>query len=122
MNARRRRPLAGLVVPWLAALALAAGCDRLGIGVTSIADIKKNPAEFEGREVAIRGKVTEPSKIPFLNVTVYQLRDDTGEITVTTSLDLPHAGETVTVRGKVQNVAILAGQSFGVSVSEQERH
>jgi hypothetical protein len=104
------------------ALCLAlAGCDRLGIGVTPIGDITKDPAAFEGKDVTLRGEIAESNKIPLLNVTVYAIKDATGQIWVTTTLDRPAVGETVTVRGKIENAAILGGRGFGVTVAERER-
>ena len=105
----------------LAVLLLLGGCDRLGIGVTPIGDIKNNPAAFQGEDVTLRGKVTRSNKIPLLNVTLYEIQDDTARIWVTTTLDQPPAGETVTVRGKVENAAILGGKGFGVTVAERSR-
>ncbi|OGP86059.1 MAG: hypothetical protein A2Y95_12985 [Deltaproteobacteria bacterium RBG_13_65_10] len=122
MLVHRMRPgAASLTMAALSVALLFAGCDKLGIGLTPIGKITKNPSSFEGRDVVIRGTVVESNKIPFLNVTVFSIKDDTGQITVTTSLDLPPQGKTITVKGKVENVAILAGKSFGVSVAERER-
>jgi hypothetical protein len=105
-----------------AALCLAlAGCDRLGIGVTPIGDITKAPASFEAKDVVLRGKVTESNKIPLLNVTIYTLQDDTGQIPVITTQSPPPVGETLTVHGKVENAAILGGRGFGVTVAERSR-
>ena len=115
-RSRLRLALVGL------ALAVAiVGCDRLGIGVTPIGDIQKNAAAFQGKDVILRGQVIESSKIPLLNVTIYSLRDDTGQITVTTSQDRPLVGRTVTVHGRVENAAIVGGRGFGVTVAEHER-
>lgn len=108
----------------LAAMAIClviAGCDRLGMGVTPVGDITKNPASFEGKEVTLRGKVAEANKIPLLNVTVYSLKDDTGQIWVTTTQDRPTAGQTITVRGKIENSVIVGGRGFGVTVAERSR-
>ena len=117
---RRNRP--GRRIAMAAALCLAlAGCDRLGIGVTSIGDIRKDPASFEAKDVVLRGKVTESNKIPLLNVTIYTLQDDTGEIPVITTQTQPLVGETVTVHGKAENAAVLGGRGFGVTVAERSR-
>ena len=110
-----------MAVVGLALCLVLGGCDRIGIGVTPIRDIQKNPAAFQGKDVILRGKVVESNKIPLLNVTIYSLRDDTGQIAVTTSQDQPVVGQTVTVRGKVENAAIIGGRGFGVTVAEHSR-
>ena len=118
--------LRNLSRPRIVLVALAIGlalpaCDRLGIGVTPIGDITRDPAAFEGKEVTLRGKVVEANKIPILNVTVYAVKDDTGQIWVTTTQDRPVRGQDVTVHGKIENTAIIGGRGFGVTVAERSR-
>ena len=55
MNATSRHLLPALAL----AIVLAAGCAHVGIGTTSIADIKRSPAAFEGKEVVMKGTVRE---------------------------------------------------------------
>jgi hypothetical protein len=105
----------------LIAIMLLAGCDHLGIGVTPIAEIVRDPAKFEGREVSLKGTVRETRKIPVIDSKSFVLADSTGEITVTAKGDLPAKGEKLLVRGKVQSLAIVGGQSFGTGVAEFER-
>jgi len=103
------------------AATLVAGCGHLGIGVTSVADIKRNPASFEGKEVVIKGTVQEVTKLPIVELKTYVLADSTGEITVTTKSAPPAKGERLLVRGDVASAAIVGGHSFGLHVGERER-
>lgn len=111
------------IVPAAAVTALlaAAGCGHLGIGVTSVADIKRNPASFEGKEVVVKGTVREVTKLPIVELKSYVLADSTGEITVTTKSTPPAKGDRLIVRGEVGSAAIVGGHSFGVHVGERER-
>mgnify|MGYP001445114977 CR=1 FL=1 len=63
-----------------AAVLLLAGCDALPYGVTPIKDITAAPANFEGKEVKLKGKVASVTKVPLLDLKAYTLRDDTGTI------------------------------------------
>ena len=109
----------------LLALALAtvlvASCAHVGIGVTSVADIKRTPAAFEGKEVVIKGTVREVTKVPLVDLKSYVIADSTGEITVTTKSPPPAKGERLIVRGDVSSAAIVGGHSFGLHVGERDR-
>ncbi|MBX3662532.1 MAG: hypothetical protein KF804_08790 [Burkholderiales bacterium] len=103
------------------AVLLLAGCDALPFGDTPIRDITAAPANFEGKEVKLRGKVTSVTKLPILDLRSYTLQDATGEISVTTRGELPAADETVGLRGTVRSAAIIGGQSLGLRVEEIRR-
>lgn len=96
------------------------GCDS-SLGVEKIGEITAQAASFEGREVKLRGTAGQLLKIPLTDAKGYRLKDATGEIVVWTSGDLPKEGEEVVVRGKVENLVIIAGQSYGLVVREVER-
>jgi len=96
-------------------------CDYLPAGFTPIADILGQPAAFEGREVKVSGKVVDVNKIPFLNIELYTLRDESGEIVVTRPAELPRVGEALAVRGRVESLAILGGEGFGTALRETGR-
>jgi cytochrome c-type biogenesis protein CcmE len=98
-----------------------AGCDYLPFGYTRIGDVTAAPASFEGKEVRLRGVASPALKIPFTDSKAYLLRDPSGEITVMTVGAMPKEGETVVVRGRVENVVLIAGQSLGVTVKEVSR-
>jgi hypothetical protein len=118
MTGKSHRILPGLA---LAMTLVAAGCGHLGIGVTSVADIKQSPASFEGKEVTIKGTVREVTKLPIVELKTYVVADSTGEITVTTKSTPPAKGERLIVRGEVSSAAIVGGHSFGLHLGERER-
>lgn len=105
----------------IAAVLWLAGCDALPFGVTPIRDITAAPANFEGKEVKLKGKVAGITKLPLLDLKSYTLRDDGGEITVTTQGALPAVNDAVGVRGTVKSTAIIGGQSLGLRVEESKR-
>jgi len=118
MNDKLHRILPAAVL----GLALAAaGCGHLGIGVTSMADIKRNPASFQGKEVTVKGTVREVTKLPIVDLKTYVVADSSGEITVTTKGTPPAKGDKVVVRGEVASAAIVGGHSFGLHLAERDR-
>lgn len=105
----------------LAALLLLSGCDYLPFGLTPVKDIIASPAQFEGKEIRVKGKARNVTKIPLIDVRLYVLDDGSGEVTVLTQHDLPAENETVTVKGVVESAAILGGQSIGLRIKETKR-
>ena len=99
-----------------AALTLAA-CDYFGF--TAIKDIVATPAQFDGKEVKVKGKVSDP--VQLFNLRSFIVKDDTGEITVTTGGSLPAAGADVAVKGTVRSAVIVSGKSLGLRVEETQR-
>jgi hypothetical protein len=119
-SAPRRAPIARHFAA--AALALAAvlslvGCDYFGF--TPVKDIVAAPAQFEGKEVKIKGTVGSP--VQLLNLRTFAVKDETGEIMVTTNGSLPPAGAQVAVKGTVKSVVIVGGKSAGLRVEETQR-
>ena len=100
-----------------AALALG-GCDYLPFGFTPVKEILSAPAQFEGKEVKLKGKVTSTLKV--LGVQVYKLHDGTGEITVSTNA-LPAENAEVVLTGIVKSAVIVGGESLGLRVEELKR-
>ena len=103
----------------LMAAATLGGCDY--IGVTPIKEIVAAPANFDGKEVKLRGVVKDTTRIPLVNIKSYVLKDDSGEINIHTEADLPRMNEKISVKAKVQNVAIIKGESIGMTLTEIER-
>lgn len=109
-----------LAVAILAAVVLA-GCDYLPFGYTPIRDIVAAPANFEGKEVKLKGKVKDITRVPIVDLKSFALADDTAEIAVTTQGSLPAVNDTVTLKGTVTSVAIIGGQALGLHVNEIKR-
>lgn len=107
-------PVAALA--FAAALTLA-GCDYFGF--TPIREILDKPAQFEGQEVKVKGKATRVTKI--LAMSGYNLRDETGEITVITDGKLPAENDEVAVRGRVKSAVIMGGNAIGLRLEETQR-
>lgn len=114
-----KKILAGTV---LASLLLLSGCDYLPFGQTPVQEIMTAPAQFEGKEVRIRGKVKDVTRIPLINLSMYIVDDGSGEITVMAQDKLPAMGETVNVRGVVESAAIIGGQSIGLRIKETKHN
>lgn len=100
---------------------LLAGCDRLPWGYTPVKEIVAAPANFEGKEVKVRGTVTAVTKIPILDLQSFVLQEEGAEIAVVTEGKLPARGDRVAARGVVSSAAIIGGQSLGLRIKETER-
>ena len=102
-------------------VALLAGCDYLPFGSTPIRQITEAPANFEGKEVKLAGKVKDMTSLPIVELKSFTVQDDTGEILVTTDANLPALGESVRLKGTVHSALIIGGQSVGLYVKEIKR-
>ena len=102
----------------MAVLVATSGCDYLPFGFTPVKEIIAAPAQFEGKEVKLKGRVKGSVKL--LGVQVYKLQDETGEITVSTNA-LPAESSEVVVKGIVRSAVIVGGESLGLRVEEIKR-
>lgn len=112
----------GLLPPILAAMVLSimlSACSP--INATPINEINTSPANFDGKEVMLRGVVKDPTRLPLLNTKSYVLKDDSGEVLILTEADLPKMNEEISVKVKVANIAIINGESLGMTVTEISR-
>jgi len=108
----RRLALAGL---WPAALVILAGC----ASVTPIGNLLDNPARYDGKTVRIQGEVKESAG--GLGVGAYQVRDETGTITVLSEkAGPPRTGAKIGVKGLFQALITLGTKSLAV-LREQSR-
>ncbi|ARO86723.1 hypothetical protein EBAPG3_002455 [Nitrosospira lacus] len=98
---------------------LAVSCGA--INATPINEINTSPANFDGKEVTLQGVAKGLTRIPLFNTKAYVLKDDSGEITILTEADLPRMNEKITVKVKVANIAIINGESLGMTVTEISR-
>lgn len=119
----RRQCLGGAFRVWghLAVAIVLVGCSYFPFGYTKIGEISAQGPKFEGREVKVRGKVADVTKIPFLDIKSYVLRDETGSIVVMAPETLPALGEEIALRATVESVLIVAGKSFGITLRETHR-
>lgn len=118
MQKRIIQKLLAWIVLAVAAGIMLAGC---GINATPIRDIIASPANYDGKEVTLHGIAKDATRIPLVDMKSYVLKDDTGEIMVLTTGDLPKTNEKLTVKAKVANLAIINGESLGMTVTEISR-
>ena len=97
-----------------------AGCDYLPFGYTPIKDIIAAPANFEGREVKIKGTVKDVMKLPILGQ-AFVLQEEGADVSVMTQGTLPKMNSEVALKGTVKSAAIIGGQSLGLRVEETKR-
>lgn len=106
----------------LAGLLALSGCDYLPFGFTPVKEIVTSPGQFEGKEVRVKGKVKDIIKVPLVDLKMYVLDDGSGEVTVVTQENLPAVNETVSLKGVVESMAIMGGESIGLRIKETKRH
>ena len=121
---RRRAPAFGVLLLSLPMLVVSvAGCDGISGFIrpaTPISEIKAKPAQYMGKEVTIRGIVTDSAKIPYL-IRYYGVAQNGASIVVVTNGEPPLSGQEVSVRGTVTNAAVWGGQAFVVHIKEIDR-
>jgi hypothetical protein len=108
-----------LLVAWAVGVLLG-GCSATS--VTPISQLNASPANFDGKEVMLRGVAKDVTRMPLLNLKSYVLQDDSGEATILTERELPKMNEEIRVKVKVRNLAIINGEPLGTTFVEVERH
>src|SRR5919109_704614 len=110
-----RRPPPATLAALVGALLLLAGC----AGVTPIGELLNNSAKYDGKTVRIEGEVRESAG--GLGLGAYQVRDETGTLTVVTEKGgPPRTGAKIEVKGTFQALATLGSRSLAV-LREQSR-
>ncbi|MDF3053764.1 MAG: nucleic acid binding, OB-fold, tRNA/helicase-type, partial [Geminicoccaceae bacterium] len=100
-------------VPLAAALVLLAGC----AGVTPIGELLDNSTKYDGKTVRVQGEVQEGAGA--LGVGAYQLKDNTGTITVVSDQgSAPRKGSDVAVKGRFESLFSLG--RAGIAVIREE--
>jgi hypothetical protein len=90
-------------------LLVLAGC----AGVTPIRDLLNDPSRYDGKTVRVKGEVK--GAVGGLGVGAYEIKDDTGRLTVVSDKnDPPRSGATVGVKGKFQALLSLGIKSLAV--------
>jgi hypothetical protein len=96
------------------------GCDYLPFGYTPVKEIVASPANFEGREVKLKGRVVDVLRLPVLGQG-YTLEQDGAQLFVIARGDLPAVKSEVALKGTVRSVAIIGGKALGTQVQETKR-
>ena len=110
-RSRRAAPRAVLT----AALILLAGC----ASVTPIRELLENSSKYNGKTVRIKGEVRESAGL--LGRGGYQLRDDTGTLTVLSETSAPPpTGSKIGVKGIFEALLTIGSRSLAV-LREQSR-
>lgn len=103
----------------MASMMALTGCDYLPFGYTPVKEITAAPAQFEGKEVKLKGRVANILKLGAIKA--YTLQDDTGRVMVTTDGQLPAENTEVTLKGTVKSALIVGGAAIGQRVEETKR-
>ena len=105
--ARPAHHFAGLTLA--GTLLLLAGC----AGITPIGELLDNPTKYDGKTVRVEGTVRESAG--GLGLGAYQVRDDTGTLTVVSETGgPPRSGSKVGVKGRFQALITLGSRSLAV--------
>jgi hypothetical protein len=98
---------------------LVSGC---AARVVRIAELKDQPAKYDNKSVTVNGVVTRSWGIPLVPFQLYNVDDGSGEITVTSNTGrTPTEGAQVTVKGRLNEVAVFGGRSIGLHLQEEQR-
>jgi hypothetical protein len=101
-------------------LALFLPACALSLRNPDIADLQRHPARYQDRTVSVSGRVTSSWGLPLVPFRFYKIDDGTGEVTVLSEgLRMPATGESVRVKGRVQDVAMFGGRALGLHIREQ---
>jgi hypothetical protein len=106
----------GLITSLLLLASLGIMLAACSMGLTKIGDIQKDPRKYDGKEVVVRGEVTDTFSL--LIIKNFTLKDNTGEIKVVTTRPLPKKGETLTVTGTVQQSFSLGSEQAMVIIEK----
>ena len=92
----------------------------------SIADINRNPARYQDKEVVVIGRVTDSYGvgIPGTNIGggAYKIDDGTGSMWVlVTDGNVPTRGAEVGVKGRVGSGVNWKGRNYGLGIYEEQR-
>ncbi len=111
---------AGFMIVALCLSALSA-CDYNPFNFVPINEIVQNPTRYDGQQIKVKGKVSNVTKIPFMEIKLYALNENGQQITVLANATVPAAGSEVAVIGVVENLAIVGDQSIGLHLREIKR-
>ncbi len=92
----------------------------------SIAEINRNPARYQDKEVIVVGRVTDSYGvgIPGTNIGggAYKIDDGTGSMWVlVTDGNVPSRGAEIGVKGRVGSGVNWKGRNYGLGIYEEQR-
>ncbi len=90
--------------------------------ITPIHEVNAAAAAFDGKEINFRGVTKEPTRIPLIDLKAYTLEDESGKITIMTNAELPRMDTEITIRVRIENLAIIQGEAVGTTVIELKRY
>lgn len=92
----------------------------IGCESAKIADIKRDPAHFSGKEVTIVGRVT--NAVGAMSEGAFEVEDGTDHIwVIAEGFGVPSQGSRVAVTGRVQSGVSFFGKSFGTVLRQTRR-
>jgi len=102
--------------------ALVIGSTACAASVRRISDLQHNPARYQDRSVTVNGVVTSSWGMPLLPFRFYRVGDESGEVTVLSRSGsrVPVTGSRVSVKGRVEEVAVLGGRPIGLHLEEEK--
>src|SRR5438067_11069471 len=107
----------------VAALAATLSACAVSLHSPNISDLQRHPGRYQDRTVSINGVVTSSWGLPHVPFRFYKVDDGTGEVTVLSNgLRMPATGEHVRVKGRVQDVAVLAGRPLRLHLRQEDLH
>lgn len=107
-SARASRPF-GAMALLAGTLLVLSGC----ASVTPIGDLLSNPGHYDGKTVNVKGQVQGSEG--GLGVGAYELKDNSGQITVlSTTAGPPAKGSTIGVKGKFQSLINIGNKGLAV--------
>ncbi len=90
--------------------------------IVKTSDIKNNPLNYGQHFIAVRGRVTANGTQPSLQLRWYDLADETGEIAILTTPDVPKVGEEYWVSGTViYATKVVGARTLSIVLQEKER-
>ena len=107
----------GMAVVIFTLIFLLSACEG-GLISTPIGKILSSPRDYEGKVVKINGTVTQSMNLMFLKY--FALNDKTGEIYVVTKRILPKQGDSVSVKGHVEEGFTIGSAQFIVMIEDTE--
>ena len=101
---------------------LATGCPER----KSIADIERNPGKYQGKEIAVAGRVTDSYGVSIPGTRIgggaYKIDDGTGAIwVVVADGNVPQRGSEIGIKGTLQNGVNWKGKNYGLGIYEKDR-